>query len=202
MLYNYVDMLYSMGLNVGNSIILGKNNENACIDPKLFEDVATSVYGNELCVFPSSVDAMILTSFINNYIVMVKYHDRVKYSKPIGDYIKDFGDLEVIENSDGTYKLNYKEKTKALPTNTINNVDRIYSLGINIFKEMASENNNQLLQNVAFSKYNEYLNLNPLGRDALLITAVINNNIINKFYKDQFEFEESIIEEENKTTLS
>ena len=104
------------------------------------------------------------------------------------DVLKLFEDFDIInfkeverDGKTGLGKIKHWHTFEIIAKNIDGIVPQGNKSHQELLHQMASENNNQLLQNVAFSKYNEYLNLNPLGRDALLITAVINNNIHHVF---------------------
>ncbi len=185
--YDELDILFAIGVIIANNIVLENKNNNT--KPKLYKNIATSVYGEYFGLDSYSEEASILTGFINNFIVNVCYQDKVKYEKPIGDYIREFGELQLEENIDGTYKMSYFQNAGIKPNNLECSIDELYVMSIDISSQLVNNKKNKLLNNIAFSKYNEYLGLNPLSRDAALITGIVNSNIINTYYNDCFEYE-------------
>ena len=69
---------------------------------------------------------------------------------------------------------------------------KIYSISFGIFKliEAEAKKNNttpKLISNIAFTKFNRELKLDPASPDAALITSEINNYILSNYYSNVLE---------------
>lgn len=74
------------------------------------------------------------------------------------------------------------------------NKEELLSLSHTIFMIMCNQAKEsgqkpKLLNSIAFSEYNKNLNLNLHSADAILLTALINQNITNTFYGNVIEYE-------------
>lgn len=96
-----------------------------------------------------------------------------------------------------------EDHKKTHMTDFSHNPSELLSLAHFVYIQMINEYKNQkvkrpkLLQSIAFTKYNDDLNLDPIDPVAVFITSYLNDRIIRDYYSNRFEYEDIPKETQN-----
>ena len=71
--------------------------------PRLIYNIAFTKYNEALNFDPLSMESFIITSLINDYILISYYQNTVKYSRPVTDYVEDKDSYVLFGNENEGY---------------------------------------------------------------------------------------------------
>ena len=84
--------------------------------PKMINNIAFTEYNESLKLDPVSPEAMLLTSYINNWIIETFHNDFikdvVKYEEPTTDYVENPEEWKIKEMPNGLYQFECHSRTK------------------------------------------------------------------------------------------